>query len=151
MRALRILGLLAATAVAGCGPQPAKTADVAKPALTPAPRQVAVLSQASSAAGGRTLADGVYACSAWLGSSLMSLGEVEVRGGQYRGPSHDQSGTFRPLDIDGAGRMTWSPNFSQLAAAGATLGRSQLNDDGGFTVEYLTARGYRESLECARK
>lgn len=99
------------------------------------------------------LPDGLYVCNIWLGSSLITIGKVELRGGAYRGPANEPSGPFEPLSIDGTGQLAWSPHFSQLASTGAVIGRSYVSGKPGaeaFTVEYVTGRGSRESMDCTR-
>ncbi len=111
-------------------------------AASEAPREAASL-----------LPDGLYVCNVWLGSSLITLGKLELRGGEYRGPANAPSGPFQPLSIDAAGQLASSPNFSQLASTGATIGRSYVSGKPGaeaFTVEYVTGRGSRESMDCTR-
>ncbi|MEI9849796.1 MAG: hypothetical protein WDN24_01805 [Sphingomonas sp.] len=89
-------------------------------AASEAPREAASL-----------LPDGLYVCNVWLGSSLITLGKVELRGGEYRGPANAPSGPFQPLSIDAAGQLASSPNFSQLASTGATIGRSYVSGKPG--------------------
>lgn len=103
---------------------------------------------------GTSLPDGRYTCQIWIGSSLSTLGYVDVKGRTYRGPSHSPTGPFKPLALDGAGRMTWSPNFSSLAATGATITGSRVSGTAArpaFTVDYTTGRGYKESMDCTRE
>jgi hypothetical protein len=50
--------------------------------------------------------------------------------------------------------MTWEPNFSQLRAVGATITGSRVSGTAAkpaFKVDYTTARGYRESMDCTRE
>lgn len=101
-----------------------------------------------------TLPNGLYTCNIWMGQSLTSLGKVEIKAGTYRGPANTPSGAYKPLVIDGAGQLSWSPQFSQLAATGATITGSRISGTPAkpaFTVEYLTGRGYRESMDCTRE
>lgn len=118
-------------------------------AAPPAPPQAATST---------ALPDGTYACTTWIfgagGGRSIVLGYVEISGGTYRGPSQTPSGPFQPLPIDGAGEISWSPNFSSLAAAGSTIGRSYVSGKPGapaFTVEYRNASGSRESMDCVRE
>jgi len=101
-----------------------------------------------------SLPDGRYTCQIWIGSMLSTMGHVDVKGRSYRGPSHTPSGPFRPLQIDGSGKMTWEPNFSQLKAAGATITGSRVSGTAAkpaFRIDYTTARGYREAMDCTRQ
>ena len=103
---------------------------------------------------GTSLPDGRYTCQIWIGSMLSTLGYVDIKGRTYRGPSHTPTGAFKPLAIDATGRMTWSPNFSSLASAGATITGSRVSGTAAkpaFNVDYTTARGYKESIECSRE
>lgn len=142
MTCQRLAGLAAALAVLACGPVSAATAPAAKsPAKAPA-------------ATGKTLPNGLYTCQIWSGSMLMTLGKVEIKGATYRGPAHTLSGPYKPLKIDGAGQMTWTPNFSQLASTGAVITGSRISGTAAapaFTVEYKTGRGYNESMDCTRE
>lgn len=130
-------------------PDAADAAAAAKPAA-----KAAAPAAAAPKATATTLPNGLYTCNIWMGQSLISLGKVEVKSGTYRGPAGTPSGPYKPLVIDGAGQMSWSPQFSQLAATGATITGSRISGTPAkpaFTVEYLTGRGYRESMDCTRQ
>ncbi|MEO7053687.1 MAG: hypothetical protein ABI191_01825 [Rhizomicrobium sp.] len=129
--------------------QPKRNAYV--PIVLPLPAQPP---KAPEAATGKSLPAGMYACQIWSGSMLMTLGKVEIKGATYRGPSNTPTGPFKPLVIDAAGMMSWSPNFSQLASTGAVITRSRISGtpaQPAFTVEYTTGRGYRESMDCTKE
>ncbi|NYZ17018.1 hypothetical protein HL658_31130 [Azospirillum sp. RWY-5-1] len=68
--------------------------------------------------------DGAYKCQMWMGSSYVSLGTVRSVGGV----------------------LTPDP----LAKVGATI-TGVTPSAGGITINYTTARGYRESMDCARE
>jgi len=110
--------------------------------------------QAQGGQRGSALPDGRYTCQIWIGSMLSSLGKVDIKGRSYRGPSHTPSGAFKPLKMDGAGNIDWSPKFSQLSATGATINGSRVSGTAAkpaFEIDYTTARGYKESMECTRE
>ena len=68
--------------------------------------------------------DGAYACQMWMGSSYVNLGTVR----------------------SARGVLTPDP----LAKVGATITGVTPSAD-GIKIAYTTARGYRESMDCARK
>lgn len=112
------------------------------------------LSPAAAQPRAGALPDGRYTCQIWIGSMLSTLGKVDIKGRTYRGPSQAPSGAFKPLNIDSSGKINWSPTFSQLAAAGATITDSRVSGTAAkpaFEVNYTTARGYKESMECTRE
>jgi hypothetical protein len=112
--------------------------------------------RAPAAAGGArsgTLPDGRYTCQIWIGSMLSTLGFVDIKGRSYRGPSHTPGGPFKPLATDASGRVLWNPNFSSLAAAGATITGTRITGSAAkpsFNVDYTTRSGFKESLTCSR-
>jgi hypothetical protein len=108
-----------------------------------------VASTPAAGGGGASLPDGRYACRIWIGSMLSTLGKVDIKGRTYRGPSHTPSGAYKPFSVVN-GQIQWEPNFSQLAATGARITGTRVSAGGrGFEVDYLTARGNRESMECS--
>jgi len=102
----------------------------------------------------RQAPDGRYAGNIWLNQSLITLGKVDIKAGSYRSPSNQPSGAYKPLQIGDAGRMIWSPQFSKLDSTGTKITGSRISGtpaQPAFTVEYLTGRGYRESMACTRE
>ncbi len=75
-------------------------------------------------AAGTRVPDGTYHCQLWMGGSYANLGNVRSVGGAL------------------------SPN--PLAKVGATI-TGVAPSAGGITISYTTARGYRESMDCARR
>ena len=105
-------------------------------------------------AAGKTLPDGRYACQMWIGRSLSTLGYVDIKGQAYRGPSQSPSGSFKHMTIDGNGRIGWSPTFSQITAAGGAIQGSRVSGTAkspAFSVDYTTAPGYKETIDCTRQ
>ena len=174
-RALALAVSCAALALAGCGDGRRASADDDLPAAaspapsgerfrppmrTDGPPPAASASVVEGAAGrpaatasAAGLPNGRYRCDIWLGGGLATLGFVDILDGGYRGPSNDPTGGYTPLSVDAAGRMAWSPTFSQLAATGGVITRSTVSGTPsapGFTVEYTTGRGNLESLDCTR-
>jgi len=111
--------------------------------------------QGSKGGGAKTLPDGRYACQMWIGRSLSTLGYVDIKGQSYRGPSQSPSGPFKPMTIDGDGRIGWATTFSQITASGGTILGSRVSSTArsgpAFSVDYRTASGYRETIDCTRQ
>jgi hypothetical protein len=108
---------------------------------------IIVATSVPASAAGR-LADGRYTCNGWIGNMISNFGTVEVKGATYRGMNKALSGPFKPFTVTGNAISFASP-FGSLESLGKiktvtlTPGKTP-----AFTVNYTTARGYAEALDC---
>jgi hypothetical protein len=93
------------------------------PAARPAARPAPPVAARPPAAGGR-IPNGTYKCQMWMGGSYVSLGTVRSVNG--------------------------SLETGLLNKVGATFTGATPNAD-GVTINYKTARGYNESMDCKRQ
>lgn len=98
------------------------------------------------------LPDGTYTCSTFIGGSLAILGDVQIKGSAYRGPSFAPSGPFHPFRVGGDGQITWSGGFGALTQDGSVVTSSVIipNAKPTFRVNY-TLRGSGDTTDCTRE
>jgi len=121
-RVREALGMPSRSGAAAVAPNPPRAAAPAARRTAPAAQgRPATVPQRAAAAG--RIPDGAYRCQMWSGSSYVSLG------------------TVRSVD----GRL----NTDLLGKVGATFTGATPTAD-GVTINYTTARGYRESMDCKR-
>jgi hypothetical protein len=95
---------------------------------------------------------GVYVCQKISGSSLIGLGNLEIKGNSYSGIG---DGAFAPFSLDGAGEITWTKGLqgfpdgwtvtSSRYAGLDYLGRPLIK------IGYRTTRGSADLIDCVRE
>jgi hypothetical protein len=108
---------------------------------------VSLLPSTSSAA--PRLADGTYRCTI----SNMHLGDMEIMGGEYRGPAYDQEwGNTYSFEETAKGTLNWGGPLGGISAAGKVVS-TVLKDAGGGTIGYdimiQNERGNFQTVSCS--
>ncbi len=97
--------------------------------------------------------DGVYNCQKISGSSLISLGNLEIKGKTYRGIGDSKE--FVPFTVSGSGGITWSKGLDGFPE-GWKIQSSEFagNDYAGrpvIKIHYSSPRDAAEVLDCVRE
>lgn len=124
---------------------PAPTAPAPRPPAAPAPPAPGDTAQGAPP-------DGVYVCQK-IGQTYMGLGNLDIRGNQYRGIGPD--GGFHPFSVSGNGQITWSAGITGLPN-GWTIRASfyaGLEHMGRpiIKIDYTSSSGWNDRIDCVRE
>jgi hypothetical protein len=127
-------------------PAPAPpTAPAPAPPAAPAPQAPGETAQGAPP-------DGTYVCQK-IGQTYTGLGNLDIRGNQYRGIGPD--GGFHPFSVSGNGQITWSAGITGLPD-GWTIRASfyaGLEHMGRpiIKIDYTSRAGWNDRIDCVRE
>lgn len=97
--------------------------------------------------------NGEYNCMKISSGQLIHLGTLEIRNGTYRGL--DKTGGFAPMNINGAGNITWSQGFRGMPdgwqlkesryVGGDSMGRPLIQ------IYYRSKSGWNEMMDALKE
>ena len=114
-----------------------------------------VVAASVAEASAANLPNGTYNCIMTVGSSLMSVGDMEISGTSYRGPAFDRQfeGTF-DYELTPQGVILWKGPLEGFSSGGNSVAATVVsrNDAGGttFTITVKSQAGNFHSVECDR-
>lgn len=124
-----------------------------------APRATSVQTSSTPASTSGTRAakgappNGEYNCMKISSGQLIHLGTLEIRNGTYRGL--DKTGGFAPMNINGAGNITWSQGFRGMPegwqlkesryVGGDSMGRPLIQ------IYYRSKSGWNEMMDALKE
>ncbi len=132
-------------------PRPPAAPAPAPPAAPPAPAAPAPGGPRGETPHGAP-PDGVYVCQK-IGQTYMGLGDLDIRGGRYRGIGPDRG--FHPFTVGAGGEIAWSDGIAGLPD-GWTIRRSLYAglDEGGrpiIKIDYTSRSGWNDRIDCVRE
>lgn len=96
---------------------------------------------------------GVYGCTGYMGSTLMPMGTIEIKGSTFRyAAPGDKPGAFKPYTVDGAGKISWNGPMGALNEAPSRIKDSYVETKPGYRSIIVkhqpTGNGFTMTMGC---